>query len=483
MKRFIKSIISVILLFSVFIIPTVMFAGHAEGVVDFSESYIDGRSLTAKPVTKTYNDLIDKQQNIYNCLVDFKNIAFGIDKGVNLDYATQLYTDVINDFDQFFYVATSFGYSQYFGKITEVRPCYVVSKSNLPAAKATFEAGMQKAKSLVDDTMNDVQKAVVLHDYIINHSLYADDELDIAHSAWGFFYNGHIVCAGLALVYSYMLRAVGVECDYIFSNQMHHAWNAVKIDGTWYYADLTYDGQTLDNSNPEPDGMVMHRWFLKSEDYFYGEKGLAHQENMSFDYPNDGTNNRRPNGNKFDNYFWDNIGTNILAINGYFYYLEPNYNAGYSKIVRRDKNGNQSYLTSGSFYSSQGSISMAGGGYVVTNNYMYGLLTYHEGKLIISTNNAIQAMPISGGGYPQTIDYTNNRSNARTYSLYIKNNRVCYKLTGSIQEKSLNKLNYFNSYISTRSNGYNMFYYCDVDNNNYINAKDLLLIKQQNKAW
>lgn len=480
--RFLKSIVSVLLILSVFVIPTVMFAGHAEGTVDFSDQYIDGRSLTATPITKNYNDLIDKEQNIYNCLVDFKNVAFGIDKGVNLDYATQLYTDVINDFEQFFYVATSFGYSQYFGKITEIRPCYVVSKSSLPSAKVTFEQGMAKAKALVDDSMSSVQKAMVIHDYIINHSLYADDEYDISHSAWGFFYNGHVVCAGLALVYSYMLRAVGVECDYIFSNQMHHAWNAVKSDGTWYYVDLTYDGQTLDNSNPEPDGMVMHRWFMKSESYFYGEKGLAHQENMSFDYPNDRDDGKRPCGSKYDDYFWDNIGTNILVINGYFYYLEPNYNAGYSKLAKRDKNGNMSYVTSGSFYSSQGSISMAGGGYVVTNNYMYGLLTYHEGKLIVSTNNAIQAMNLNGSGYPQIIDYTNNRSNARTYSLFVDRNRVCYKLTGSTQLHSLNKMNYIKQYISTRYN-YNQFYYCDVDNNGLINARDYLIIKQQNKAW
>lgn len=482
MTKFLKSIISVVLILSVFVIPTVMFAGHAEGVVELSASDINGRSLTASPITKNYNDIIDKQQNIYNCLTNFSNIAFGIDKGVNLDYATQLYSDVINDFDQFFYVATSFGYSEYFGKITQIRPCYVVAKSNIDSARQTFNEGMAKARALVDDSMNDLQKAMVLHDYVINNSVYADDEFDISHSAWGFFYNGRIVCAGLALVYSYFLRQVGVECDYIFSNQMHHAWNAVKVDGTWYYVDLTYDGQTLNNDYPNPNGQVLHRWFMKSEDYFYGEKGLAHKENMSFDYPNDGSNNRRPNGNKYDDYFWDNIGTNILVIDGNFYYLEPNYTAGYSKLAKRDKNGNRSYVTSGSFYSDHSTIYMAGGGYTVANDYMYGLLTYLEGKLVISTNNAVQMMNINGTGYPQTIDYTNNRSSAKTISLYIDDKqRVCYQLLYSNTIKSFNKLDYYKNYISTRSNGYNLFYYCDVDNNGYINAKDLLLIRKQMK--
>lgn len=481
MKIIVKSFVSILLILSVFVIPTIMFAGHAEGFVDMSASGVNAQSLSASPVKKSYDSLIDKQQNVYNSLKNFENIAFGIDKGVNLDYATQLYTDVINDFSEFFYVSSSFGYSEYFGKITQIRPCYVVSKSNIDSARATFNAGVKKAMSYLDDSMNDLQKAVVLHDYVLNHSVYADDELDIAHSAWGFFYNGRIVCAGLSLVYSYLMREAGVECDYIFSNQMHHAWNAVKIDGLWYYVDLTYDGSTLDNNNPEPNGMNLHRWFMKSEAYFTGEKGLVHQQNMSYDYPNDRSDGMRPTGTKYDDYFWDNIGTNILVVNGDFYYLQPNYNSGYSKIVRRDKNGNEKYVTTGSFYSSYGTIYLAGGGYTAACNYMYGLLTYLEGKLIISTNNAIQAMPIDGYGYPQIIDYTNNRSNAKTMSLYIDDkDRVCFKLVGGA-DKSLNKLDYFRNYISTRTDGYNLFYYCDVDNNRFINARDYLKIKQQNK--
>lgn len=484
MRRIIKSVIAIVLMLSVFVIPTVMFAGHSEGTAYMNASDINGRSLSATPIIKSYNDLIDKQQNVYNSLTNFKNIEFAITKGVNLDYATQLYTDVINDFSEFFYVSTSFGYSEYFGKITEVRPMYVVSKGNLESAKKQFNDGMNKAMSLLDDSMNDLQKAMVIHDYILNHSLYADDEYDISHSAWGFFYNGHVVCAGLSLVYSYMLRQAGVESDYVFSNNMHHAWNAVKVDGNWHYVDLTYDGQTLDNDNPEPNGMSLHKWFMKSIDYMAGAKGLVHQDSMSYDYPNDGTDNKRPTSTKYDNYFWDNIGTNILVVDGCFYYLQPNYNAGYSKLIKRDKKGNESYVTTGSFYSDHGTIYMAGGGYTVASDYMYGLLTYLEGKLIISTNNAIQAMRINGVGYPITIDYTNNRSNAKTYSLYIDRDRVCYQLVGGKGAiKSFNKMDYFKNYLSTRNYEYNPFYYCDVDNNGFINAKDYLIIRDQNKQW
>lgn len=453
----------------------------------FCINALDGKLVTkAASVTKTYNDLNDIQKDIYNCLKNFNEyVGIAEAKGVNVDYATQMYTDVINNFPEFYYVSSSFEYTTGFfnrSAITKLYPLYGMSKSEYEASKPVFEQGMQKAKNIVDDSMNDAQKALVIHDYILNNSVYADDELDVAHSAWGFFKNGHIVCAGLALVYSYMLHQVGVKSDYIFSNEMHHAWNAVMVDGQWYYVDLTYDGSTLDNNNPDPYGMGLHRWFLKSESYFYGEKGLVHKNNMSYDYPNDRDDGKRPCGNKYDSYFWDDIGTNILVINGNYYYLEPNYNSGYAKIVRRDKNGNSSYVSTGSFYSSVGTIYLAGGGYTATCKYMYGLISYLEGKLIISTNTAIQAIPV-GGGSIQTIDYINNRSSARTNSLYIKNDRVCFKLTGSTQEKSFNKMNYFRDHISTRSNGYNMFYYCDVDNNNHINAKDYLLIKQQNKAW
>ena len=38
-----------------------------------------------------------------------------------------------------------------------------------------------------------------------------------------------------------ILREVGIECRYVASDTISHIWLAVKIDGEWYYSDVTWD--------------------------------------------------------------------------------------------------------------------------------------------------------------------------------------------------------------------------------------------------
>lgn len=53
---------------------------------------------------------------------------------------------------------------------------------------------------------------------------------------------GKSVCAGISEILRNILAARGIECNYVGGNT--HAFNQVKIDGKWYYMDLTSE---LDN--------------------------------------------------------------------------------------------------------------------------------------------------------------------------------------------------------------------------------------------
>lgn len=64
-----------------------------------------------------------------------------------------------------------------------------------------------------------------------------------AHDMTGAILDGYAVCDGYAFLFHYMANAAGVltliEEGYQISSGLQHAWNLVRIDGTFYYTDNT----------------------------------------------------------------------------------------------------------------------------------------------------------------------------------------------------------------------------------------------------
>ncbi len=81
-------------------------------------------------------------------------------------------------------------------------------------------------------------------------------KIDYLRSICGVFLNGKAVCEGYARAIQYLLQKCGVECAEAAGtingspkNSGGHAWNIVKIDGEYYYFDVTWD----DRSNTVQD--------------------------------------------------------------------------------------------------------------------------------------------------------------------------------------------------------------------------------------
>ena len=71
-----------------------------------------------------------------------------------------------------------------------------------------------------------------------------------SHSILGFFRNGQIVCDGYASVFQYLMLRAGVDCVMVLGSTVsrqdaenggrNHAWNKVRVDGTWYNMDVCW---------------------------------------------------------------------------------------------------------------------------------------------------------------------------------------------------------------------------------------------------
>ena len=132
-------------------------------------------------------------------------------------------------------------------------------------------------ESLVAKTkgMNDFEKALYVHDYIILNCEYDLDLLNLIkaegtldgevyserYTEYSVLVNGTGICGSYALAYRAVMNACGVECLYLSSKAMNHAWNMIKLDGKWYHVDCCWDDPT-----PDRYGEARRTYFLRTDD-------------------------------------------------------------------------------------------------------------------------------------------------------------------------------------------------------------------------
>ena len=126
--------------------------------------------------------------------------------------------------------------------------------------KQIFNAVDEKLASiykLVNNSMTDEQKALVIHDYLVSHAEYDLNYKN--YTSYGVLMDGRGVCQSYALAYMYILNHLGIETHLVSSRSMNHAWNAVKMDGQYYNVDCTFDDPIYDRF-----GQARHTYFLRS---------------------------------------------------------------------------------------------------------------------------------------------------------------------------------------------------------------------------
>ena len=92
--------------------------------------------------------------------------------------------------------------------------------------------------------VSDFDKALWLHDWLVMHAKY-----DLSYTYYGV--DGVLlrqtgVCDSYAKAYLLLLKAANVQGMYVsgLANGGNHAWNAIHLDGHWYWVDVTWDDPT-----------------------------------------------------------------------------------------------------------------------------------------------------------------------------------------------------------------------------------------------
>ena len=67
------------------------------------------------------------------------------------------------------------------------------------------------------------------------------DPSDSQFDATGVFFYGDAVCEGYTAAYRLILEMLGVENHVVVNTNGNHIWNRIRVDGTWYHTDVTWN--------------------------------------------------------------------------------------------------------------------------------------------------------------------------------------------------------------------------------------------------
>jgi len=290
---------------------------------------------------------------------------------MTVDELTALYTDLFHRGALPWYASTEYQYT--YNEETEVVSTFRPDTDIMESADlALYEQTVaQILDACVKPGMEDWQIALALHDHLIANAEY--DETLLKTSSYDLLVEGTAVCSGYASAYQDLLLRVGIECRYVVSEKMDHAWNLVKIDGKWYHVDLTWDDPT-----PDGAGYVSHRYFLRTDNE------MVAGEKPHYDWNSD----IACTDTRFSEGFWLDVCSPIIYESAEVCYL-VRLEDWYSTLYRRKElTGIETPL----YKEPEGYVNIGQGNYA----YEHHGLSLRQGRLWFCTNKEVLSVKTDG---------------------------------------------------------------------------------------
>lgn len=357
---------------------------RVEEIISLPGTYTDSEVH----IMDTQDELMERLRTGWDNLSETIDVS---DLKIPFEDRVEIYTDAIYNNPLYYYVGQSVGFS-YIGKyIVEIHPTYdEYDRSVIEETIEQINDARDEILLYVNDNMTDFEKIMAVHDYMVLNYCYdesfANHDITIMTTKTG-------VCMSYTLAFKYLMDTLGIECTYVSSESMNHAWNLVKLDGKWYHIDLTWDDPTHDKF-----AQVRHTYELLSTDKI---KSL---ENPHYGFD---TNGLRADSTLYDDAVWHNNTASIVCLDDMEYWIEDN------SVVRED--GTVIYNN----LSGTDKDWNIGFGYCIRNTVFAGLAEYN-GLLYFNTDEAIYSYN------PHTDEIKTVLKEEGVCGLYIDKNNLSY---------------------------------------------------------
>lgn len=371
-----------------------------------------------------YNKTIhDKYKGIDSVVCEgFKNFDEEIDVSdfnIPRSDAAEIFKVTTLTHPEFFYVKTGFSYTYDAAndKVIGFFPEYTYDSSQYQSMKKAVDNETERILSLVNDSMTDAEKALVIHDELTILGRYSTDDHNKA-DIYDLLVDGTSVCQGYALAYSYLLSLAGIDSEIVVSVSMNHMWNKVHIGNAWYNVDVTWDDPLYDRP-----GHAQHTYFLLSDD------AIQNLPSKHYNY----TTTNKATSTKYDNSKIHTFDTRLCEINGDFYGIINDYGLADAKtMVKYDLENNKS--ESVKKISARWS---AGQGYYWQNSFMS--LEKYNDMLYYNTDKSVYSYNVRTGKTEtivQKISGTSDSTLVACYGIVLKGDGLCVALSDSPNKNS-----------------------------------------------
>lgn len=320
--------------------------------------------------------------------------------GISYDQAAQIIKELLLERGDLYYISGIGGGTTSGGQVISIWLRY---EENWPAVGNAIK---EAVREVIKPGMNDLQKALALHDWLCRNCSYDYAGMNGAHpnayTAYGALVEKTAVCQGYA--YAYFKLALYAGLNVAYARGGDHVWNVVQINGSWYNVDCTWDGQ--------PDSAeVLHDNFMKSRSAFNSNHTIASSdyECTSTLYDNGGYWYRRDNSLYNAPFYFENgAGAfHVGAKNGKTCLLYYNEATGSDSVVQ-------------TFGSSLWRANQGGNSWVQAPNM--GQMVIYNDALYISDPYNVYKVTNSGKTVEKVYSY--NGTDKVIYSLTVEGQRI-----------------------------------------------------------
>lgn len=121
--------------------------------------------------------------------------------------------------------------------VTTFNSTKLISRKKFQRRYKKVIKGLDEVLSSIDSSMSQADKAMAVYIYLAENTTYK--ESSDAHTGYDVLVNHVGVCDGLANAYALAMNTLGIPCGVVSNYSKNHSWNIIKIDGIWYFVDLT----------------------------------------------------------------------------------------------------------------------------------------------------------------------------------------------------------------------------------------------------
>lgn len=154
-----------------------------------------------------------------------------------------------------------------------VKPNYTLAEDEIAEKKAVYDTVVSNivAEAKSQETVFD--SVLYVYDTILSRTDYdhtlaeAEDSSLNGYSAYGCLVEGKTVCSGYTLAFTSIMQKLGIKCGAEFDAMSEseffsgHVWNYCRLDGEYYYFDLTWDDTSFDSDE-------LRQYLDYTHDYF-----------------------------------------------------------------------------------------------------------------------------------------------------------------------------------------------------------------------